>query len=291
MSRRGLLPLLLIAALIVAGGWLAQPGLAKKRGKAANQITVCAAGCQFTTLQDAVNASHSGDTILVKSGQPLVGMTRVPFREELTIDGDGQNQSILDGGDEGTVLFLNGGNYTIKDVTIRNGNANFGGGIDLDGGTLTLINSVVTLNQAIDGGGIYSVGSKVTIQNSDIYANEATGRAPDGNGGGLYNHGEFSIVTIQGSEIKGNRAGACGGGLFTDTTAINLVNTDVNDNAARTNGGGFCTTNNQPAILSSGSTVERNTPDDCFPAGSCIPASALQQAARARQTRHGRHGR
>jgi hypothetical protein len=274
MSRRVVMVLVLILAVVTAASPAPDAVVAKKRGNAAaGQITVCASGCQYKTLQDAVNAARSGDTILIKSGRPLVGPTTIDSKN-LTLNGDGQAQSILDGGGKARVLTITNANVTVQDVTIRNGNASEGGGISVQlggsGGSLTLINSVVSGNQAGNGGAIVNRGSNLTIRNSDLLNNHASG-----DGGAVYNFNRFGSVTVQGSEVKGNQASGCGGGLWTGSESISLVNTDVNDNTAGTHGGGFCAGGSAQAILSKGSTVERNTPDDCFPANACVKASSL----------------
>lgn len=269
MSRRALIHLALVVAFLATGGWLSEAAVATKRAAvSANTITVCAKGCQFRNLQAAVNAAQSGDTIKIKSGKALVGQTTIDSKD-LTLDGDGHNQSILDGGRNGTVLTIINALVTVKDVTVRNGST---GGIFIRlggrGGSLTLQNSVVTENRGSSGAGIAIFGANLTVQNSKILNNRATSE-----GGGVFSNSRFGPVTFIGTEIKDNHAGSCGGGLLIASVSVDLVNTDVNDNTAGNRGGGVCVAGGSKAFLSNGSTVERNKPDDCFPADACVKQS------------------
>lgn len=54
------------------------PGLAPAPTRAATR-TVCASGCDHTTIQTAINAAASGDTITIAAGT---------YQENVTIDKD-----------------------------------------------------------------------------------------------------------------------------------------------------------------------------------------------------------
>jgi hypothetical protein len=115
--------------------------------------------------------------------------------------------NILGGG-----IYVGGGVVSIQASTIAGNTAGpgdfiikisaFGGGLFVAGGKVSITDSAVTENQEQtigDGGGIYN-GGNMTIVNSTIGGNE-TGRS----GGGIYNKGKLSLqgVTLAHNVIHG----------------------------------------------------------------------------------------
>src|SRR5262245_12901873 len=47
---------------------------------AAATLTVCAAGCTYTVLQQALEAAHAGDVILLRAGETFVGNFVLPAK-------------------------------------------------------------------------------------------------------------------------------------------------------------------------------------------------------------------
>jgi len=118
----------------------------------------------------------------------------------------------------------NGSTVTISGLTISNGNATEGGGINIRGGTVNITNCTISDNTAsggqdfggqISGGGIYIYLGMVNITNSTISGNTASGQT-DGRGGGIYNNG--GTLAITSSTISGNTASGqiygIGGGIY-----------------------------------------------------------------------------
>ena len=111
-----------IALIAIAGGMLLAPSAAS-----AATVTVCATGCDHTTLQAGLAAANTGDTVSVGAGTYVVTSTIIVTDKALTIQGAGEGQSIIDGQDfigtnasgNGT-LRLVGGGYTIDGFTFRN---------------------------------------------------------------------------------------------------------------------------------------------------------------------------
>jgi predicted outer membrane repeat protein len=122
--------------------------------------------------------------------------------------------------DQGGGIFLNRGTVSIRDSTLSNNEATFGGGAIVarranmvdPPGTATLTNSTLTNNRAKEFGGAINVaeGATVTILSSTIAGNTANSdNTISGDGGGIFNNA--SIVNIANTILAGNSVGAGGG--------------------------------------------------------------------------------
>jgi predicted outer membrane repeat protein len=206
----------------------------------AADLNVCQLGCVFPTIQSAVNSSHAGDVIHVAAGTYFENL-EVP-NQRLTILGAGQDQTVIDGRQLGTVVTL--GNLfdpspaqtvQIIGVTITHGSAQNGGGIWVQGVALDLQNSIVSSNFAGgSGGGIlleaFAVPAKIT--GSMIVHNRAR------TGGGIMLIAEC-VAQISNSTIARNTATLQGGGLFADGAAQSTIDTSTfSDNTAQQDSGG-----------------------------------------------------
>lgn len=234
---------------------------------------VCASGCQFATVQAAIDALPSGSTIRLCAGTyPRPGDANVAsiVGKELTLLGAGAGLTILDGGGvssghsvvfadqtasvlqdltvtgalDTTGIFLGAvATLTLADVTVRdNDNDENGGGITNHGGTVILdAGASVRDNHAVLGGGIFSSVGAVTLKaGASVSGNEAVV-----SGGGINNAGG-TVTLHDGASVSGNVAGTTGGGIL-----------DINGNVT----------------LDSGSLVCGNTPNQCIgfddPNGAC----------------------
>jgi hypothetical protein len=219
----------------------AQPG--PIRPAATLSVTSCADDGSAGTLRSVIALAATGDTVdltqLACSAITLVtGELEVP-QADLTINGPGQNNLIIDGNYNGRVIRHYGaGALTVSNLTIAHGlvdsavpvpyglsgQAGLGGCIDSDNETdfdpgatpyasLSLINATVTACKAIDrgnapgnhGGGIYAYGAVTvidsTVSNNTVIAYPYT--FPGGNGGGIF--ARIGPITVTGSTISGNR--------------------------------------------------------------------------------------
>jgi len=73
-------------------------------------LTVCSSGCNYTTIQDAINAAADGDTIQVGAGNYTGNIT---INKSLTIQGSGMSNTIIQGPGKATA--------TTNGITIDNG--------------------------------------------------------------------------------------------------------------------------------------------------------------------------
>lgn len=232
------LPRLLLAAAAFAGSVLAVTGEAKavattRYVAASGSVganTSCASpgyvGATHASIQAAVNAASSGDTIRICSGTYAIS-TRLNIAKSLTITGSGAELTVLDGG--GTTQIM-----IVQDNNIDDGNS--GDEIEVN------INSLAFRN-----GYAGQVGS--------------LGECEDGNrcGGGLFAENE-SRVNVTGVLFKDNTSDFIGGGFarFLSASAYPNVPSTINEstfegNKAKLDGGAVAT------LFGFGLTINRST--------------------------------
>jgi len=218
---------------------LAAATLAHEAGAA--DLNVCASGCSFPTIQSAINSSHANDVIHIAAGTYFENLL-VP-NQRLTIVGAGQNLTVIDGRQRGTVVTLGAfGNSTtaqtvsIIGVTVTHGSAPFGGGILVNNAALDLQNSIVVSNVAAQSGGGIDLGTfkvPAKITGTVVVHNRAGGA-----GGGIAVEAEC-VAQISNSSITRNTAGTTGGGVFAEgASQSSIQGTTISDNTAQERGGG-----------------------------------------------------
>jgi hypothetical protein len=184
--------------------------------------TVCKSGCEFSRINAAVQAAASGDTISIAAGTYFENV--VVTNKNLTISGDSEDGTVIDGGWGGTTLTVTGelssnatltnGTVSLNQLTLTHGSAS---GLVLSGLTGTLYKLAVISNLSANegtgaGGGIQILDSNITILNSIVAHNRAT----LGNGGGISADRTVvtgSTVTLTHTDIFDNSA-LFGGGVF-----------------------------------------------------------------------------
>ncbi len=198
--------------------------------------TVCASGCDFSSIQAAIDAASDGD---------IIDLASETYTETFTIDksinlmGDGAENTIIQAAGEmwiamGRVMTVTTGvTTTIEGLTVQNGV-----GLSVDGGgihnmgTLTLTHAIVKDNVASYlGGGIFNRGSKMNLS-SVVFDNNW------GTGGGIANQDSFvhlSYVTMT------NNIADYGGGIYNhalnETAVLSITNCTFSANVAGDKGG------------------------------------------------------
>lgn len=216
--------------------------------------TVCIAGCDYVSIQAAVNGALAGDTILILDAVHLEAGVNVT--KNLIISGQGQAATIVQadvnpGVAVDRILWIQTGVVaTVRDMTLRHGNVNGWGGAVRNSGTATLDNVRLTANTAAVGGGALVNEGVMTIHDSQIQNNSAVQF-----GGGIYNWTGANL-TIDNCTVTGNSAGT-GGGLLNNLDAqATILTTTFSANATTTNGGGAL---NGGDLTVSDSTFSGNT--------------------------------
>jgi len=230
-------------------------------------ITVCASGCDFTTIQVAINAANPGDTISVLDADHVE--SGITVNKNVAIQGQGATKTAVDGGGAGPVFTVNSTATTIRDMTIKNGLSDSinGGGIHNDG-TLTVIDATLSNNQAVgfSGGGIFNGdGAILTISGSTLSENSA-----GGNGGGIENRG---TLTITNSTLSQNSAGGIGGGIHSNASAT-IISSTLSGNSAASGGG----LNNRPNNPQAPATVKNSIIANSTSGGDCVGAITAEGA-------------
>ena len=145
---------------------------------------------EYATIQDAIDASSDGDTIVVAPGT-YTGT--LPY-EVINMDGkavtlrssNGPEVTIIDGEHARRGIYCNADGTVIQGFTITNGlaSSNGGGGIICQGNTVTITDCVISGNSTPNsGGGVYCFDSAVPTINectlSDNIANHGGGMSSD----------------------------------------------------------------------------------------------------------------
>jgi hypothetical protein len=217
-------------AFVVAAA-LAVMLMATASASAAKPLTVCASGCQYTTIQAALNNAHDGDRITVGPGT---------YSGEFTIDksvsliGAGSDQTTIRDttpAEQATSVVTISGDVsaTISAVTIRDGVVfeppfpfNHGGGGIYNLGTLRLTDSVVGANYTTEGGGgIENVG---TMTLNRVTVSDNVSASGLGVGGAIYNLGS---AVVKNSTLRHNLA-EFGGGIYNVGT-LTVTDTAITD--------------------------------------------------------------
>ncbi len=195
----------------------------------------------YATIQDAINDSINGDTIIVRPGTYYETIDFIGRAITLKSE-SGPEVTIIDGGQTGSVVTFQSGedlDSVLDGFTLTNGsgtpsgNNTHGGGIYCKSSSPIITSNIISGNSATrDGGGIYCSYASLTITNNSITNNSAY------YGGGIYC--EKLYPTIINNTISNNSATLCGGGIncFYDAHPT-IINSIISNNVSISNGGGI----------------------------------------------------
>lgn len=186
---------------------------------------VCPSGCQYTSIQAAINAAAAKAIITVGPGTYL---------EAITID---NSKSLMStSGPESTIINASGLNKSVVTIgfgfisgfTIKGGNAANGGGVYIVGGDVT--NNIIENNSAGIGGAVYVQGvyisGRAKVSNNVIRNNHTSSM------GGVYLAAGYSRLDVTGNHFERN-TGTTGTGVYLG--GYQTVN--VNNNVFKNNAG------------------------------------------------------
>jgi predicted outer membrane repeat protein len=217
--------------------------------------TVCAEGCDFTTIQAALDDAGTTAGAIIEVTDSIHTEAGIVVDKDVTIRGLGAGDTIVQGHEtpgkapERVFLVEEGATVVFEKMTIRHGKPSIldehGGGI-MNKSTLTLKNCVVTDNVADGGGGICNNGELLLI-NSTVSNNTAKGVVPPsegiwcGGGGGI--KCEDGTLTLINSTISGNQAGirkrGWGGGVHIGCNCTGVfTNSTISGNRSVGDSGG-----------------------------------------------------
>jgi len=275
---RGLAGLSLAASAGLLGAYVGYPGL--RMAHAATPCTVTnnndsGAGSLRGCLDEVGTAGGgtitfaeetNGTSITLKADLPLVN---VP--SSLTITGNGEDSTVIDGQDpddpdtkHGGLYFDGSGTVTVTGIKIQNTYRSYGGAIDIDSGDLTVTDSSFDSNRAEDDGGAIntSSGATLSVSNSTFTNNRSgnDGGVGSSDGGAINASGD---VTISNSTFTGNAAvesDAEGGAIETSSGHVAVTDSTFTSNTAGEYGGAIRTSSGD--ITVSGSTFMTNSASD-----------------------------
>ena len=178
-------------------------------------------------IQDAIAAAADGDLVCVSAGTYFENLDFLGKAIHV-LGADGPEVTTVDGSGAGAVANFDAGeglDSVLEGLTLTNGQAEQGGGVQVHSASPTLRNLVVTGNLAAEsGGGFYLYTSEASLSDVTVSDNEVQDY-----GGGL--RLEDSSPTLDGVVITGNRAGY-GGGLYADGGELTLTDSILSYNTA-----------------------------------------------------------
>lgn len=243
------------------------------------------------SITAALNIAEPGDELWVRYGQYR---ERITLKDGVALYGGFQGtetdlaqrppfprpvgdpyETVLDGQLSGTVVTsppTAQQPYRLDGFTIRNGNAENGGGIvcvGAGGDKLTVVDCTILANSASgSGGGVYCKNSRPAFLRCLILTNSArngggvfcdnasptltectiTQNSASDDGGGTY-FAAGSSATVNACMISENVANGVGGGLLCDNASPGLAVCTINSNRAGSGGGVFCRGDNAAPSL------------------------------------------
>ena len=197
------------------------------------------------SLRDAIATAAVGETIdFTVLGTITLTSGELQIGKDLTILGPGADnltiqRSTANGTPDFRIFNLQSGIGTISGLTVKNGRAAVGGGINNDS-TFTLRDCVIIGNAATNSGGGINNLSSLALTNCVIRGNSVSGGAAGGLGGGLNNDGTLTATSCTVSSNSASGAGgtsSLGGGINNFGTMA-LTNSVINNNSATGDDGG-----------------------------------------------------
>jgi len=248
-------------------------------------MDVCHQGCDYSTIQGAVDAANPGDTINVAEGTYT---ENVHIEKSLTIKGAGEGKTVVDGNQANSVFTIdpdidvalsgmtiqngmasgggvkNKGRLTISDIKIsaNRASASYGGGV-FNTGTLTMNSGTISGNSAMQyGGGVFNDGSGSFMMNGGTIS----GNSAQEGGGVCNNYGVYGDFNMNGGTISGNSAQK-GGGVCNHGGIFNMKGGIVSGNSAQEGGGIFIDGPNYGIVMSGTSQIIDNQATSSYGGG------------------------
>ncbi|MEL7117818.1 MAG: T9SS type A sorting domain-containing protein [Bacteroidota bacterium] len=215
----------------------------------AQDLTVCASGCDHSTVAAAIASALNGDIIEIQDA--VHTEDNIIINKNITIQGQGRSSTILQAAssvalsDDGIFDIGPGYMVTLQNMTLQNGNAiSTGTSSEENGGAIRLEmsgTSLITLNNLLitnceadnDGGAILQFGNSGTLNITEcIISGNSVARI----GGACILASSGSNVTLTRCSFLNNSAGVHSGAILTagSSSDIDFINCTIAGNSGGT---------------------------------------------------------
>lgn len=207
--------------------------------------TVCASGCDYPSIQEAVNNAVAGDNIAIL--ESVHTEANILINKNLNICPGGSGyilQASVNGTASNRRIFQvsSGVTVVVNDFILQNGRFNNGqGGAILNDGDLSLINCTIRNNSANLGGAITvaSTTANLALINCTLSGNAASDQGgTDGSGGAIWSGGTCILTncTVSGNSTSTNGSGDGGGITAANGSTLYLVYSTIAFNSISSGG-------------------------------------------------------
>lgn len=177
----------------------------------------------YSTIQNAVNASNEGDTVHIMNGTYF---EHVVVNSSVTLVGETALGCIIDAGGEGIALLLENASISVSGLTVTGGGCCDGAGMKVRSGHVTISNVTVVNNRMT---GLH-IGSSDSVVRDTAFINNSIGMVWFGTSNSFLENSTFiengvalSLAWARDSEIRRTRFQNNGFGIGVDFSSYTTV--------------------------------------------------------------------
>jgi len=185
-----------------------------------------------TNIQEAIDASIGGDTILVTNGVYVLPQA-ISLNRSVTVESvNGYASTVISGNGSHRCFSLSHSNALVRGFTLTDGASSSGGAVSISAGVVQ--DCLLKGNRATAGGAAYLSG-RGTLRNCVIVSNRVASGSSQVKGGGIYmsSGGIVTSCTVVDNEtIKGFYSDA-GGGIYCNADGMLILNSIIYRNISQ----------------------------------------------------------
>jgi predicted outer membrane repeat protein len=206
----------------------------------------------YLTIQKGMDSINPNGTIYIADGTYKdTGNTNLTINKNMTLIGQSQAGTIIDGQGQGSIFTINQGiTVILNDLTLTNASTTKNGGAINNNGTVLVSNCNFNKDAAtIFGGAIYNNGT-LTVSNCNFTQNTALG------GGAIHNDGILKVIN---STFNNNTVPSGVGGAIANYGNLNMTGCAFDNNFAWFYGGAIYNSKN---LNMANCTFKNNTAEE-----------------------------